>query len=141
MTTFEQIEWIVCNGENVSPNTLKMTCKQRDRELCFTRQCIFYMMRKYTKVSLASIGRLYGKDHSTVLHAEKVINNLIDTDRDIALKIRLYSAKIEMSLIHDYNNLLKDIDECKKHLNDCINKNFPIDELLIQGYNKLLGLK
>lgn len=141
MTTFEQIEWIVCNGENVSPDKLKMTCKQRNREYCFARQCIFYMMRKYTKRSLASIGRLYGKDHATVLHAEKVINNLIDTDKDIALKIKVYNDKIEMSLIHDYIKLLKDIDECKKHLNDCINKNIPIDELLIQGYNKLLGLK
>ena len=41
-----------------------------------------YFSKKMTKSSLANIGmHCGGKDHATVLHACKTVNNLIDTDK------------------------------------------------------------
>jgi chromosomal replication initiator protein len=41
-----------------------------------------FFSKTLTKSSLASIGAQIGrKDHATVLHACKTVNNLIDTDK------------------------------------------------------------
>ena len=50
-----------------------------------------YFAKKYTKSSLINIGNeCGGKDHATVIHALKTVENLIETDkqfRQIALDI------------------------------------------------------
>ena len=41
-----------------------------------------FFAKKMTKSSLANIGmHCGGKDHATVLHACKTVNNLVDTDK------------------------------------------------------------
>ncbi|MDR2084027.1 MAG: chromosomal replication initiator protein DnaA [Bacteroidales bacterium] len=60
------------------------TCKSstRRREIVQARQLIMYLTKKYTKLSLTSIGQQCGnKDHATVLHACKTISNLLETDK------------------------------------------------------------
>lgn len=56
---------------NVSVEELKS--RSRKRSVAFPRQMGMYLTRKYTDQSLADIGSLYNRDHSTVLHAIKVI--------------------------------------------------------------------
>lgn len=56
---------------NVSVEELKS--KSRKRSITFPRQVGMYLTRKYTDQSLADIGTLYNRDHSTVLHAIKVV--------------------------------------------------------------------
>jgi|WetSurSiteA1Bulk_404760.scaffolds.fasta_scaffold01527_5 chromosomal replication initiation ATPase DnaA len=52
----------------------------RKRELTTARQLSMAISKKYTKKSLSAIGWLHaGRDHATVLHACKTIDNLIDT--------------------------------------------------------------
>jgi len=54
--------------------------KTRKREIVIARQLSMALSKKYTKESLASIGYNIGrKDHATVLHACRTINDLIDT--------------------------------------------------------------
>ena len=53
----------------------------RKREYVESRQLFLTMMHNHTKRSLASIGSIVGKDHATVLHSVKTINNLCDTDK------------------------------------------------------------
>jgi chromosomal replication initiator protein len=56
--------------------------KTRKREIVQARQIAMYFSKKYTKSSLATIGIHCGnKDHATVLHACRTVNNLIDTDK------------------------------------------------------------
>lgn len=56
--------------------------KTRKREVVQARQIAMYFAKKYTKASLASIGNQIGnRDHATVLHACKMVNNLMDSDR------------------------------------------------------------
>jgi len=67
---------------NVSVNDLKS--KSRKRSITFPRQVGMYLTRKYTEQSLADIGSLYNRDHSTVLHAIKVITR--DRSRETAVR-------------------------------------------------------
>jgi len=53
------------------------TRKTRLREIVYARQMGMYFARELTTNSLAEIGREFGgKDHATVLHGVKTINNL-----------------------------------------------------------------
>ena len=58
------------------------------------RQIGMYLAKKMTSRSLPEIGRRFGgRDHSTVLHAVRKIEELVKTDdklaREVALLIRL----------------------------------------------------
>jgi len=69
--------------------------KTRKREIVQARQIAMYFSKKYTKSSLATIGIHCGnKDHATVLHACRTVNNLLDTDK----QFRSYVVDIEKKI-------------------------------------------
>jgi len=69
--------------------------KTRKREIVQARQIAMYFSKKFTKSSLATIGIHCGnKDHATVLHACRTVNNLIDTDK----QFRVYVDDIEKKI-------------------------------------------
>ena len=54
----------------------------RKREIVQARQVAMYFSKQLTKASLKSIGSQLGKkDHATVLHACRTVNDLMETDR------------------------------------------------------------
>ena len=56
--------------------------KTRKRHIVQARQLAMFFAKKLTKASLASIGSQIGKrDHATVLHACKTVDNLAETDK------------------------------------------------------------
>ena len=77
--------------------------KGRQREIVVARQVVQYLLKSYTKWSLASIGSLTGgRDHATVMHAIKTIGNLKDTEKQFKetmisiekeVKVRAITAK------------------------------------------------
>lgn len=60
-----------------------LVIKNRKREVVETRQIIMYCIWKNEKYSLAAIGHLFERDHSTVLHARKTITDVKDTQPHI----------------------------------------------------------
>lgn len=44
------------------------------------RATFVYLLRKYTSLSYVSIGMKFNRDHSTIIHNEKVAQNYIDTE-------------------------------------------------------------
>jgi chromosomal replication initiator protein len=69
--------------------------KTRKREIVQARQIAMFFSKKFTKSSLATIGIHCGnKDHATVLHACRTVNNLIDTDK----QFRVYVDDIEKKI-------------------------------------------
>ncbi len=83
---------IVCERYGVQFHWL--TTKSRQRDFCVPRQIIMYLAYRTTKLNLSNIGILFNRDHATVLHANKIVNNLIDTDKYFSevirgLKVRL----------------------------------------------------
>ena len=95
--TVEMIQKVVCEYFNLKPEELK--AKTRRREIVQPRQIIMYFAKKYTKASLQVIGAMCGgKDHSTVLHACRNIEDLKDTDRQIRTYIQDIDKKLNLSI-------------------------------------------
>ena len=58
-----------------------MTSKRRPANIAFPRQVAMYLARTLTKHSLQEIGDLFGgRDHGTVIHACKTVDNMCDQD-------------------------------------------------------------
>lgn len=78
------VEKIICTEYGILCGELKN--KTRKREYVISRQfCMFWIM-KHTKSSLSSAGMHYNKDHATVMHSVKTINNLLDTSANFREK-------------------------------------------------------
>lgn len=77
--TPEYILEVVCDQFNISPDDV--CSKKRNAEIVLPRQIIMYLCRKYTDAPQIKIALLCGKkDHTTVIHAEDKIKELIDVD-------------------------------------------------------------
>ena len=89
------IQKVVCDYFNLNSDAI--TSKTRKREIVQARQIAMYFAKNMTKLSLATIGaQIGGKDHATVLHACKTVNNLIDTDRQFKGYIDEIEKKLRM---------------------------------------------
>lgn len=78
--SIEYIQKVVCDYFKLNMEVMKS--KTRKREVVQARQIAMYFAKGYTKASLATIGaHCGGKDHATVLHACKTVNNLMETDK------------------------------------------------------------
>ena len=93
--SIDYIQKVVCDYFDMQIDTLKS--KTRKREVVQARQIAMYFSKQMTKSSLASIGmHCGGKDHATVLHACKTVNNLIDTDKRFRGYIEELKKKISL---------------------------------------------
>ncbi|MEA3317028.1 MAG: helix-turn-helix domain-containing protein, partial [Bacteroidota bacterium] len=93
--SIHDIQKIVSGYFNMSSDMLQS--KTRKREIVQARQIAMYFSKTLTKSSLASIGaQIGGKDHATVLHACKTINNLIDTDKQFKNQISDIEKKLKI---------------------------------------------
>jgi chromosomal replication initiator protein len=87
------IQKVVSDYFNLPLDLLKS--KTRKREVVQARQIAMFFAKSMTKSSLASIGlQCGGKDHATVLHACRTVNNLLETDK----KFRVYIDEIEKKI-------------------------------------------
>ncbi len=87
------IQKVVSDYFNLPLELLKS--KTRKREVVQARQIAMFFAKSMTKSSLASIGlQCGGKDHATVLHACRTVNNLLETDK----KFRVYIDEIEKKI-------------------------------------------
>lgn len=78
--SIDYIQKVVCDYFDLPIELLKS--KTRKREIVQARQIAMYFAKKMTKSSLANIGlHCGGKDHATVLHACRTVNNLQETDK------------------------------------------------------------
>jgi chromosomal replication initiator protein len=79
--SIDYIQKVVCDYFKISVSEIFSTSRKRD--IVQVRQTIMYFSKKYTELSLAIIGKRCGnKDHATVLHAIRIITNLISTDKE-----------------------------------------------------------
>ena len=78
----ESIQNIVAVYFNL--NIQEMLSPRRSRSLARPRQIAMYLAKKYTTNSLPDIGRKFSnRDHTTVIHAVKKIEELIKNDNEI----------------------------------------------------------
>jgi len=55
----------------------------REKEIVIPRQIAMYLSRKLTDSSLKSIGKIFGKDHSTIIHGHKSVERLIKENNQL----------------------------------------------------------
>jgi len=89
----------VCKYYSISREDI--VSKKRKKELMLPRQIAIYLMRELTSKSLPQIGAIMGgKDHSTILHSENKIKDLLKTDIELKNTI----AEIRQNIL-SVNNL------------------------------------
>ena len=78
----EAIQKLVCSHFNL--NIHELLSPRRSRSLARPRQIAMYLAKQHTTNSLPDIGRKFSnRDHTTVIHAVKKINELIKNDNEI----------------------------------------------------------
>ena len=90
--SIDYIQKIVSEYFQMDVSTLQS--KTRKRHIVQARQLAMFFAKKYTKASLASIGSQIGhRDHATVLHACKTVDNLSFTDKQFRKYVEDLSKK------------------------------------------------
>lgn len=93
--SIESVQRAVAQHFKVGVGDLKS--HRRIKSFAHPRQVAMYLCKKHTHTSYPEIGGKFGgKDHTTVMHACRKIEQLLQKDRDLALDI----TAIERSLLH-----------------------------------------
>lgn len=91
--SIDYIQKVVSSYFEIDVPTLQSNT--RKRHVVQARQLAMYFSKKMTKSSLASIGSQIGKrDHATVLHACKTVDNLSETDKQFKRYVEDISKKL-----------------------------------------------
>lgn len=92
--SIDYIQKVICDHFELPVE--KIHSNTRRREIVIARQLAMFFAKKHTKNSLASIGAQCGKrDHATVLHACKTVQNLIETDKSFKSLVDELDKKIK----------------------------------------------
>lgn len=84
--TIDQIQRVVSEHFGIKPQDMKV--KKRTRDIAYPRQIAMYLSRRLTNISLNEIGKNFGgKDHSTIIHATKLIEERINKDEELKERI------------------------------------------------------
>lgn len=87
----------VCRFYSIEEETLRGTLK--NKSTAEARQVAMYLIRKMTNLSLPDIGREFGRDHSTVIHALNKVEKLLqDSTSGIQDNIRDITANVNSKL-------------------------------------------
>ena len=91
--TIQQIFDVVTKYYNVRPSDLQG--KKRNKSITFPRQVCMFLARRYTRYSLEEIGGYFGgRDHTTVMHGIRSIDDDLRVDREAQNQV----AQLEMQL-------------------------------------------
>jgi chromosomal replication initiator protein len=72
-----------------------MTSKRRPNNIAIPRQIAMYLARTLTKHSLQEIGDAFGgRDHGTVIHACKAVDNMMDQDASMRGSVEFLRAQL-----------------------------------------------
>ncbi len=82
-------------GKQFMVSTDDLQSRSRKRSIAFPRQVAMYLTRKYTDKSLADIGAMYNRDHSTVLYAIKTITLDMSRQPSTREQVEMLCAKLK----------------------------------------------
>ncbi|WP_369805686.1 chromosomal replication initiator protein DnaA [Bartonella choladocola] len=90
----EEIQRVVARHYNVSKQDL--LSNRRTRTIVKPRQVAMYLAKMMTPRSLPEIGRRFGgRDHTTVLHAVRKIEDMVGADQQLAKELELLKRLID----------------------------------------------
>jgi chromosomal replication initiator protein len=92
--TIDEIQRAVSVYFELKP--IELVSARRARVVARPRQIAMYLAKRLTTRSLPEIGRKFGgRDHSTVIHAVRRIEQLRDTDADVDSAVRVLLRELE----------------------------------------------
>jgi len=92
--SIERIQDLVCDRFGVT--MAELTGDRRSQNIVYPRQVAMYLSRELTDSSLPKIGKHFGdRDHTTVLHANSKIQNMIRADRSVYNLVQELTARIK----------------------------------------------
>ncbi len=77
---------------NVSYKDLQS--RSRKKIITFPRQVAMYLGRKHTEESLDQIGKIFNRNHATVLHSVKVVSELCRCDTSVRRQVDILDRKM-----------------------------------------------
>ena len=93
--TIEEIVAKVCEHYKMDESVLHT--KSRKREIVQVRQVAMFLAKKHTDISTSKMGHLIGnRDHATVLHACKIVKDLVEVDKEIKADIEDIEASFKL---------------------------------------------
>ncbi len=93
--SIDYIQKVVSDYFQLDMETLQS--KTRKRDVVQARQLAMFFAKKFTKSSLATIGSQIGdRDHATVLHACKTVDNLVATDKQFKKYVEDIHKKLSL---------------------------------------------
>ncbi|MCQ2497171.1 MAG: chromosomal replication initiator protein DnaA [Lachnospiraceae bacterium] len=81
-------------SEHYHLTTSDILSTKRDKQTSVPRQIAMYLSKEYTDNTTSNIGKVFGKDHSTVIHNIDAIKKRIKTDTELAEDIRILTNKL-----------------------------------------------
>jgi chromosomal replication initiator protein len=91
--TVSYIQEVLSNEMKIKPEDL--ISKKRSQPIATYRMMAMYLCRKLLDESLKDVGSKFGgRDYSTVIHACRTIENLIEKDADVAAQLNAIEKKI-----------------------------------------------
>lgn len=91
------IDKIISDKLNVPIFRMKSGDRSKKREEVVARQIAMWWRKNNTKQSLSEIGKIYGgRDHATVLHSKKTIDDLISIDKKFRQMIDEIISLVEL---------------------------------------------
>ena len=93
--TIHDIQTLVCCSFGISQ--LDLLSRRRGRVQARPRQVAMWLARHATPCSLPEIGRAFDRDHTTVMHAIRQVDERIAADLGFAYLVRTLRAAIAIS--------------------------------------------
>jgi hypothetical protein len=95
----------------------------RSRELVVARQCFFFILRRQYRMSYQSIGNMFGMNHATIIHGEKLVCDMLSIgDRDVQHTLqtivdlfRLYSVELT-NFVSEKPRMMEELEKMLKSL-------------------------
>lgn len=92
--TMDDIVKVVSSELNIKPSEIKS--RSRSRKIVNARRIVIYLARNLTPNSMPSLAQYFGmKDHTSVSHAMKKINEIIQKDENFRVQIEELIGKIK----------------------------------------------
>lgn len=92
--SLDKILKVVADAYQISVTDLKG--KKKDKKYAVPRQISIYIAREMTEISYTELGNEYsGKDHSTMMYADKKIRDLLKTDPSLESRVQNLMREIK----------------------------------------------
>lgn len=98
LSAYRDIQRAAARRQGVSLNDLRSLRRRQD--IVFARQMAMYLARQLTAHSLPAIGRCFGRDHTTVIHAVRRVQRLVDGRNNFVIEeIASLVAELQQNLV------------------------------------------